>query len=94
MKLASLKIALAREAKVRPNLIYDLCEGKTKRLDLDTLNNIVNTLRAMTGNDYTLTDVLEYIPDEDNLHLLTFKEKYKKYVHFYFGRIFCIFTGF
>ncbi|MDN8590978.1 helix-turn-helix transcriptional regulator [Paenibacillus sp. 11B] len=44
------KNALAREAKVRPNLIYDLCEGKTKRLDLDTLNNIVNTLRAMTGN--------------------------------------------
>ncbi|WP_350338860.1 helix-turn-helix domain-containing protein [Paenibacillus sp. UMB7766-LJ446] len=44
------KNVLAREAKVRPNLIYDLCEGKTKRLDLDTLNNIVNTLRAMTGN--------------------------------------------
>ncbi|MEK4529215.1 helix-turn-helix transcriptional regulator [Paenibacillus sp. FSL H8-0317] len=58
------KNALAREAKVRPNLIYDLCEGKTKRLDLDTLNNIVNTLRALTGNDYTLNDVLEYIPDD------------------------------
>lgn len=59
------KNALAREAKVRPNLIYDLCEGKTKRLDLDTLNNIVSTLRAMTGNDYTLSDVLTYIPDGD-----------------------------
>ncbi|WP_111619340.1 XRE family transcriptional regulator [Paenibacillus pabuli] len=56
---------MAREAKVRPNLIYDLCEGKTKSLDLDTLNNVVNTLRAMTGSDYTLTDVLEYIPDDD-----------------------------
>ncbi|WP_366292884.1 helix-turn-helix domain-containing protein [Paenibacillus sp. AN1007] len=54
------KNALAREAKVRPNLIYDLCEGKTKRLDLDTLNNIINTLRPMTGNDYSLTDVLVY----------------------------------
>ncbi|MDN4603668.1 helix-turn-helix transcriptional regulator [Paenibacillus sp. F6_3S_P_1C] len=59
------KNALAREAKVRPNLIYNLCEGKTKRLDLDTLNNIVNTLRAMTGYDYTLTDVIEYIPDDN-----------------------------
>lgn len=56
------KNALAREAKVRPNLIYDLCEGKTKRLDLDTLSTIVDTLREMTGNEYTLADVLEYIP--------------------------------
>ncbi|MEK4076433.1 helix-turn-helix transcriptional regulator [Paenibacillus sp. FSL M7-0656] len=59
------KNTLARQAKVRPDLIYDLYEGKTKRLDLDTLNNIVNTLRALTGNDYTLNDVLEYIPDDD-----------------------------
>ncbi|MCP1137384.1 helix-turn-helix transcriptional regulator [Paenibacillus polysaccharolyticus] len=58
------KNALAREAKVRPNLIYDLCEGKTKRLDLDTLNNIINTLRSMTGNDYSLTDVLVYGPED------------------------------
>ncbi|MGE6668246.1 helix-turn-helix domain-containing protein [Paenibacillus xylanexedens] len=49
------KNTLARQAKVRPDLIYDLYEGKTKRLDLDTLNNIVNTLRALTGNDSLLT---------------------------------------
>lgn len=59
------KNALAREAKVRPNLIYDLCEGKTKRLDLDTLSTIVDTLRTITGNEYTLADVLEYIPDTE-----------------------------
>ncbi|QLG38136.1 MULTISPECIES: hypothetical protein [unclassified Paenibacillus] len=29
------KNALAREAKVRPNLIYDLCERKTKRLEIN-----------------------------------------------------------
>ncbi|MBR2564328.1 MAG: helix-turn-helix domain-containing protein [Paenibacillus sp.] len=57
--------ALAREAKVRPNLIYDLCDGKTKRVDLSTLSIIIDTLRVMTGKDYTLTDVIEYIP-EDN----------------------------
>ncbi|RAI96877.1 DNA-binding Xre family transcriptional regulator [Paenibacillus pabuli] len=55
--------ALAREAKVRPNLIYDLCDGKTKRVDLSTLSIIIDTLRVMTGKDYTLTDVIEYIPD-------------------------------
>lgn len=57
--------ALAREAKVRPNLIYDLCDGKTKRVDLNTLSIIIDTLRAMTGKDYRLMDVMEYIP-EDN----------------------------
>ena len=57
--------ALAREAKVRPNLIYDLCDGKTKRVDLSTLSIIIDTLRVMTGKDDTLTDVIEYIP-EDN----------------------------
>jgi len=54
------KNALAREAKVRPNLIYDMCEGKTRRIDLDTLSNIIDTLTTMTGEKHTLDDVLEY----------------------------------
>lgn len=58
------KNALAREAKVRPNLIYDMCEGKTRRLDLDTLSNIIDTLNRISGHTYTLIDVLEYKPDE------------------------------
>lgn len=57
--------ALAREAKVRPNLIYDMCDGKTKRIDLETLGTIIDTLNAMTGRDYTLTDIMEYIPTAD-----------------------------
>lgn len=59
------KNALAREAKVRPNLIYDMCDGKTKRLDIETLGNILDTLNYMTGKSLTLNDVLEYIPDND-----------------------------
>ncbi|MBY0158202.1 helix-turn-helix transcriptional regulator [Cytobacillus firmus] len=58
------KNALAREAKVRPNLIYEMCEGKTKRIDLETLSNILDTLNSMTGRQYTLTDVLEYMPQQ------------------------------
>lgn len=54
------KNALAREAKVRPNLIYDMCEGKTRRLDLDTLGNIIDTLTTLSGKKHTLTDVLVY----------------------------------
>ncbi|KQN97600.1 helix-turn-helix domain-containing protein [Paenibacillus sp. Leaf72] len=54
------KNALAREAKVRPNFIYEMCEGKTKRIDLDTLSKIIETLTQMTGTEHTLQDVLEY----------------------------------
>ncbi|WP_410770110.1 helix-turn-helix domain-containing protein [Fontibacillus sp. BL9] len=57
--------ALAREAKVRPNLIYDMCEGKTKRIDLETLSTIIDTLNAMTGRSYALNDIIEYIPAAD-----------------------------
>lgn len=57
------KNALAREAKVRPNLIYEMCEGKTRRVDLETLSNIITTLHRLTGKPHTLNDVLEYIPD-------------------------------
>ncbi|MBE0338285.1 MULTISPECIES: helix-turn-helix domain-containing protein [unclassified Paenibacillus] len=63
------KNALAREAKVRPNLIYDMCDGKTKRLDLETLSHILDTLEDLTGQRHNLSDVLEYIPrNEKNDH--------------------------
>lgn len=58
------KNALAREAKVRPNLIYDMCEGKTRRIDLDTLSNIIDTLTVLTGEKHAITDVLEYNYEE------------------------------
>ncbi|RED57183.1 helix-turn-helix domain-containing protein [Cohnella lupini] len=54
------KNALAREAKVRPNLIYEMCEGKTRRIDLDTLSNIIDTINAMTGKKHTIADLLEH----------------------------------
>ncbi|MFM9327971.1 helix-turn-helix domain-containing protein [Paenibacillus mesotrionivorans] len=57
------KGALAREAKVRPNFVYELCEGKTRRIDLDTLNKLINTLNEMSGKEYDLSAVLEYIPE-------------------------------
>jgi DNA-binding Xre family transcriptional regulator len=58
------KNALAREAKVRPNLIYDLCDGKTKRIELDTLSTIIDTLQVLTGKSYTISDILEYVSDK------------------------------
>lgn len=59
------KNALAREAKIRPNAIYELCDNQTKRLDLSTFNKVLETLREMSGKDIQLFDVLKYIPDKE-----------------------------
>ncbi|WP_035289975.1 helix-turn-helix domain-containing protein [Brevibacillus thermoruber] len=56
--------ALAREAKVRPNAVYEMCDNKTKRIDLDTFDKILETLNEMTGREVTLQDILEYIPNK------------------------------
>lgn len=58
------KNALAREAKVRPNLVYELCSGKTRRIDIETLNTLLNTLNDMTGKQFLIQDVLQYLPDK------------------------------
>jgi DNA-binding Xre family transcriptional regulator len=57
--------ALAREAKVRPNLIYEMCDNKTQRIELKTLDKIMNTLNQMTGKVITVADLIEHIPEND-----------------------------
>ncbi|GEN35945.1 helix-turn-helix domain-containing protein [Aneurinibacillus danicus] len=54
--------ALAREAKVRPNSVYEMCDNQTKRVDLQTLDKLLTTLGELSGKEIVLTDVLEYIP--------------------------------
>ncbi|WP_307721818.1 helix-turn-helix domain-containing protein [Paenibacillus humicus] len=54
------KNALAREAKVRPNLIYELCENKTKRIELDNFEKIIRTLKEMTGKQIEIQDLMKY----------------------------------
>lgn len=55
--------ALAREAKVRPNGVYEMCAGKTKRVDLETLNRLVSTLEEMIGRDISIDEIIEYVKD-------------------------------
>lgn len=56
--------AVAREAKIRSNAIYEMASNETKRLDLETFNKVIETLRNMTGRDVTIADMLEYTPDD------------------------------
>lgn len=57
--------ALAREAKVRPNAVYEMCDNQTKLVDLQTLDKLIETLREMSGKEIFLSDVLEYVPNKN-----------------------------
>ncbi|MBU8759292.1 helix-turn-helix transcriptional regulator [Bacillus licheniformis] len=58
------KNKLAVEAKVRPATIGDLCDGKTKRLELETIEKILNILNEFShGKSYTIDDIILYEPE-------------------------------
>lgn len=57
------KNALAREAKVRPNLVYEMCDNKTKRIEIETFNKLLSTLNILTGSEIPIEKVIQYIPD-------------------------------
>ncbi|WP_431086281.1 helix-turn-helix domain-containing protein [Paenibacillus sp. 8b26] len=59
------KNALAREAKIRPNTIYEMCSNTTKRIEFKTFNTVMETLIRLSGRQLTLHDVLEYTPEDE-----------------------------
>lgn len=58
--------ALAREAKIRPNVVYEMCNNETKRIELKTLDKILETLNRMTNKPINVSDIIEYVPDDDD----------------------------
>lgn len=74
-------------ADVRPNTINDLVNGKTKRIEIDTIDKILNALNEITAlkgvnRQFKITDIIEHTPDngyvvdeKDNLIPI---ETYKK----------------
>ena len=49
---------LSTKTGIRPSTVNDICRGKIKRLNIDSLDKICRAL------DCTTEDILEYIPDE------------------------------
>lgn len=45
---------------VRPNTINDMCNGNTKRLELETLNAIMVALNKITQNNISICDLIEF----------------------------------
>ncbi|KIV55272.1 hypothetical protein AM501_06615 [Aneurinibacillus migulanus] len=56
---------LAREAKVRPNVVYEMCDNKTQRIELKTLDKLINTLNQLTGKTISIAEIIEHIPEKD-----------------------------
>lgn len=50
-------------SKVRPNTINDMCNGNTKRLEIDTLNAILKCLNSLSDRKITIMDLMEYKED-------------------------------
>lgn len=74
------KNKLAVEAKLRPNLIGEMTEGKTKAIKLETLATLLDTLNMISieqGDDLVVTvgDILVYVPDDPSIKKRIIKSK-------------------
>ncbi|GAA5533399.1 helix-turn-helix transcriptional regulator [Deinococcus aluminii] len=69
--------ALADAAGLRYATVNALYNGKTERVDFDTLAAVLDGLKALTGQRYTVGDLLEYseaapeAQEIDTAHLLS-----------------------
>lgn len=64
-KLGLTNNKLAVMSSTRPNTIADMTNGKAQRIDLETLDRILNTLNQICvdrklGFTYQLTDIIVY----------------------------------
>ena len=50
----------ANLAGVRPNTINDMCNGNTKRIEVETLNSILVALNKLSDHPILIEDVVEY----------------------------------
>jgi DNA-binding Xre family transcriptional regulator len=56
---------VAREAKVRPNVVYEMSNNETKRVELETLDKIMDALSRLLDRPVELHEIMEYVPNQD-----------------------------
>lgn len=65
-QIGETKNKIAVEAKVRPATIYDMAEGKTKRIELATIESVLDVINEIAGKveglekTYTIDDIFKY----------------------------------
>lgn len=62
--LTAYKLAAELSGKVNRNSVYAIARGDTERVDRSTLAALLDALKALTGQAYTVADLLEYVPNE------------------------------
>lgn len=55
---------LAQAGGLRYATLNDLYNGKSKRVDFATIAGLIAGLRRLTGRDYSVGDLLEYMEEE------------------------------
>jgi DNA-binding Xre family transcriptional regulator len=55
----------ANIAKVRPNTINDMCNGNTRRIEIDTLNSIMRAINELGNKPLNLAELIFYVKDEN-----------------------------
>lgn len=57
-------LAQKLQGKVNRNTLYQISQNKTRRVDLETLEALSNTLTEMTGKAISVSDLFEVAPDQ------------------------------
>lgn len=59
----------AKLSNVRPNTINDMCNNKTKRIEVHTLSQIMSTLNKLSENEYKICDIIKFTKDKVKGHI-------------------------
>lgn len=75
--LTAYRLAAELHGRVNRNSVYAIARGDTERVDRATLGHLLAALHSLTGQRYTVGDLLEYseatpeAEEVDTAHLLT-----------------------
>jgi len=55
----------AKQTNIRPNTINDICNNRTKRIEVSTLNRIMLLLNQISNNSYEVGDIIKFENESD-----------------------------
>ena len=61
--LTAYRLVQATKGRVAERTVYGLARGDVKRVDLETLNEVMAALEGMTGQPVTPNDLLDFAPN-------------------------------
>ena len=65
--LTPYRLVQETEGRLAKNTVYAMARGEAKRVDLRTLDTLMNALRRITGEAPSLEDVLVYTPTPEGV---------------------------